>query len=168
MMALSRNEEAEKVLLAVRKALETQEVPAQIWRVDLTLAELYLKLKHNEAARAAISAAQTIIAEIAATITDEALHDRFQREALAQIPVMPAVSERQLARKAWAGLTAREREVALLVAQGKSNREIAETLVLNKRTVESYLDHIFLKLNFSSRVQLAGWVFERGGLTQNK
>jgi DNA-binding NarL/FixJ family response regulator len=55
----------------------------------------------------------------------------------------------------------------LLVAQGKTNREIAEALILNKRTVESYLDHIFLKLNFSSRVQLAAWVFERGGLVQN-
>ena len=55
-------------------------------------------------------------------------------------------------------LTRREREVAVLVADGLGNREIAERLLLSRRTVESHIEHIFAKLGLSSRTQLAGWV----------
>jgi predicted ATPase/DNA-binding CsgD family transcriptional regulator len=58
-------------------------------------------------------------------------------------------------------LTRREREIAGLVADGLGNREIAQRLFLSKRTVDSHLEHIFTKLGFSSRSQLAGWVLER-------
>ncbi|MGH3278991.1 MAG: LuxR C-terminal-related transcriptional regulator, partial [Trebonia sp.] len=59
-------------------------------------------------------------------------------------------------------LTRRENEVADLVAAGFANREIAERLFLSKRTVDSHLEHIFTKLGFSSRTQLASWVLENG------
>jgi non-specific serine/threonine protein kinase len=59
------------------------------------------------------------------------------------------------------GLSLREREVALLVARGLSNREIAETLVLTERTVESHLTHIFGKLGLRSRSQLTAWAIEQ-------
>jgi DNA-binding NarL/FixJ family response regulator len=55
-------------------------------------------------------------------------------------------------------LTRREREIAELVTQGLGNREIAERLVLAKRTVDSHIEHIFGKLGFTSRTQLAAWV----------
>jgi non-specific serine/threonine protein kinase len=55
-------------------------------------------------------------------------------------------------------LTRREKEIAGLVADGLGNREIAERLFLSKRTVDSHLEHIFTKLGFSSRTQLANWV----------
>jgi predicted ATPase/DNA-binding CsgD family transcriptional regulator len=55
-------------------------------------------------------------------------------------------------------LTKREREIAELVTQGLGNREIAERLVLAKRTVDSHIEHIFAKLGFTSRAQLAAWV----------
>jgi predicted ATPase/DNA-binding CsgD family transcriptional regulator len=54
-------------------------------------------------------------------------------------------------------LTRRELEIAGLVAQGLGNREIAERLVLSKRTIDAHIEHIFAKLDFSSRVQLAAW-----------
>jgi len=54
-------------------------------------------------------------------------------------------------------LTDREREVAALVARGSSNREIAGTLFLSERTVESHVQHILNKLGFRSRVQIAAW-----------
>jgi non-specific serine/threonine protein kinase len=60
------------------------------------------------------------------------------------------------------GLTRREREIADLVADGLGNREIAGRLYLSKRTVDSHIEHIFAKLSFSSRAQLAGWVREQG------
>jgi predicted ATPase/DNA-binding CsgD family transcriptional regulator len=55
-------------------------------------------------------------------------------------------------------LTRREKEIAALVAEGLGNREIAQRLFLSKRTVDSHIEHIFAKLGFSSRTQLAGWV----------
>jgi len=60
-----------------------------------------------------------------------------------------------------AGLTSREWEIAGLVAEGLSNREIAGQLVISKRTVDAHIEHIYGKLGVSSRVQLASWLRSR-------
>lgn len=62
----------------------------------------------------------------------------------------------------FGGLTAREREVARLVAQGKSNRALAEELVVGVSTVEAHITHILSKLGFSSRAQIAAWAVDKG------
>jgi pimeloyl-ACP methyl ester carboxylesterase len=59
-------------------------------------------------------------------------------------------------------LTPRQREVAALVAQGLSNREIADRLVITERSAESHVERIRLRLGFRSRAQVAAWV-ARGG-----
>ncbi|GAA4830454.1 LuxR family transcriptional regulator [Saccharopolyspora rosea] len=55
-------------------------------------------------------------------------------------------------------LTRRERQIAELVAQGNTNKEIAEGLVIAQRTVEGHVQNILTKLDFSSRAQIAGWI----------
>jgi predicted ATPase/DNA-binding CsgD family transcriptional regulator len=55
-------------------------------------------------------------------------------------------------------LTSRELEIAALVAEGLSNRQIAGRLVISKRTVDAHIEHIYGKLGVSSRVQLASWL----------
>lgn len=55
-------------------------------------------------------------------------------------------------------LTRREREVAELVAQGLTNREIAVKLFISERTAESHVEQIRGKLGFHSRAQIAAWV----------
>jgi len=62
----------------------------------------------------------------------------------------------------FGGLTAREREVAVLITQGKSNREIAEAMTIGVKTVETYVTRILNKLGFDSRVQIATWAVEKG------
>lgn len=57
-------------------------------------------------------------------------------------------------------LTRRERQIATLVYQGLSNREIAESLVISPRTAETHVENILSKLGFSSRTQIAAWVAE--------
>ena len=59
-------------------------------------------------------------------------------------------------------LTGREREVARLVAQGASNRQIAETLVIGERTAEAHVSNMLAKLGLTTRVQLAAWAVARG------
>src|SRR5581483_380170 len=54
-------------------------------------------------------------------------------------------------------LTPRQREVAALVAQGLSNRQIAERLVITERTAESHVERIRTRLGFRSRAQIAAW-----------
>jgi DNA-binding CsgD family transcriptional regulator len=54
-------------------------------------------------------------------------------------------------------LTARERGIAALVAEGLSNRAIAQTLVISPRTVDGHVEHILSKLGFVSRAQIASW-----------
>ena len=66
------------------------------------------------------------------------------------------------AKQNYGGLTRRELEVAGLIGSGKSNIEIAETLVLSKRTVESHVAHILTKLGFKNRPQIVRWAVENG------
>ena len=57
-------------------------------------------------------------------------------------------------------MTRRELEVALLIAEGKSNREIADAFVIAERTVEGHVSNILSKLGFRSRTQVSIWVME--------
>jgi DNA-binding CsgD family transcriptional regulator len=52
-------------------------------------------------------------------------------------------------------LSRREREIAMLVAAGRTSREVAEELVIGVRTVESHLTRIYDKLGIHSRTELA-------------
>jgi DNA-binding CsgD family transcriptional regulator/sugar lactone lactonase YvrE len=64
-------------------------------------------------------------------------------------------------RSAGAPLSKREREVAALVAEGLTNREIAARLFISERTAEGHVETIRNKLGFHSRVQIAAWVSAR-------
>ena len=59
-------------------------------------------------------------------------------------------------------LTPREREVASLLADGLSNRDIAAALVITETTAEVHVKHILSKLGFRSRSQAAVWATEHG------
>jgi DNA-binding NarL/FixJ family response regulator len=59
-------------------------------------------------------------------------------------------------------LTEREREVAALIAQGATNRAIAEALVISERTVERHVANMFAKPDLGSRTQIAALAVEEG------
>jgi DNA-binding NarL/FixJ family response regulator len=59
-------------------------------------------------------------------------------------------------------LTARETEVATLVARGLTNREIARTLVIAEGTAANHVHHILAKLGLASRQEIAAWATTNG------
>ncbi|MPY84442.1 MAG: hypothetical protein GEV00_14215 [Actinophytocola sp.] len=63
-----------------------------------------------------------------------------------------------LAGSAPGPLTRREREIAALVAQGLTNRQIAASAHISERTAENHVQHILTKLGFGNRAQIAAWV----------
>ncbi|ANS31867.1 transcriptional regulator, LuxR family (plasmid) [Rhodococcus opacus] len=62
-----------------------------------------------------------------------------------------------------AQLTTREKQVAELIAEGLTNRAIATRLTISPRTAQGHVEHILVKLGFTSRAQVAAWVVERKG-----
>lgn len=84
-----------------------------------------------------------------------------QSVAYAQNIPFHQLGERQAKGKAD-DLTEREREVARLIAEGKTNRQIANELVLSQRTVEKHAANILSKLGLTSRAQIVRWVMEKG------
>ena len=78
---------------------------------------------------------------------------KFPAEAIAQERRVPNADP----------LTGRQREIARFVADGLTNREIAERLTVSVRTVDSHVEQIRSKLEFHTRAQIAAWVVERYG-----
>jgi non-specific serine/threonine protein kinase len=58
-------------------------------------------------------------------------------------------------------LTPREHQVAELVAEGLTNRQIAARLVVSQRTAETHVENILAKLGFTTRTHLAAWIIEQ-------
>src|SRR5215467_2438848 len=77
--------------------------------------------------------------------------------ALSESPRAPPRPDRAPAGVSPAQLTHREQDVAELVARGMSNSQIAATLVISARTVETHVQHIMDKLGVSTRAQIAAW-----------
>jgi DNA-binding NarL/FixJ family response regulator len=125
----------------------------------VALGRLYLTQNRGVAAATEFENARRVIEGVAITVENESLRDAFRKEAMAQLP--QARSPHRRAIQTWGGLSPREREVAMLIAQGKNNSEIAETLVVGKRTVESHVSSIFSKLGFSNRAQIITWILAR-------
>ena len=78
------------------------------------------------------------------------------------LPHVRSLPPNRATKQAYGGLTAREREVTALIAQGKTNRAIAEQLVLSERTVEGHVTNILTKLGCTTRTQIATWAIEKG------
>ncbi|NEE04211.1 LuxR C-terminal-related transcriptional regulator [Phytoactinopolyspora halotolerans] len=66
----------------------------------------------------------------------------------------------------WDSLTPMERQVAVLVARGLTNPEVAQRLYVSRTTVKTHLGHIFTKLDISNRTQLAQLVIQSGHMPE--
>lgn len=154
LIALQRYDEAEERLrAALRIATERGLLPLR-WRSHGALGRLYAACGNDAVADEQHQSAWAIIEHLAATLPDAALRDEFLARAAALLPAARGGA----AQRDKSKLTGREREVATLVARGLSNRDIAATLSIGERTVETHVGHILGKLGFASRVEVAAWV----------
>jgi predicted ATPase/DNA-binding CsgD family transcriptional regulator len=162
LIALQRLGEAERDLQAAQAAAFKQGARAWLWRIHFMLGKLYQAQTRRSDAEAEFNAARSLITELTVSIQDQTLRENFLERAMKMIPGQHPISPRRAEKEEFGGLTAREREVAALIARGGSNREIAETLVVSERTVESHVTNILAKLGFSSRARIAVWAAEKG------
>ena len=150
------------VLLATGQARAAAAAAAEVLDAARTCAPLSAaraQLLCGRALAAAGERAEAIVALVAA----EAALDRFgaarwRDEAVRELRGL-GHRVRRLAPEAIVGglgpLTPREREIADLVADGRTNREVASQLVLSAKTIEAHLRNIYAKLGVRSRVELA-------------
>jgi DNA-binding CsgD family transcriptional regulator len=133
--ALGRYDEAEADLVRARAAAAEAGATGFVVEADCRLAELFQATGRNGRATTLATGAL----EAAERLGMKPWAERLRR--LRQSPL----------------LTAREREVAALVASGRTNAEIARELVVSERTAENHVQHILSKLGFSNRSQVAAW-----------
>jgi DNA-binding CsgD family transcriptional regulator len=164
--ALGRTGEAEAVLRAAGEAAREQGARPLLWRLHVALGAVLHTQGRRDDAEQAYAAARSVVEDLATTIPDEALREEFWRHAHACLPTSHRPSPRNPTKRAYGGLTAREREVVTLIARGLSNRQIAEALFVSERTVETHSSHIRDKLNCTSRAQVAAWAVVQGLLPE--
>lgn len=159
--ALGRPAEAAVLATATLASAQARGMRASCWRALADIATLAYRQGRRDQAEDARKQARTLAAELSATLADPALQAALLAGAEARMRAVPAATPRRAAKQAFDGLTAREREVAALIAQGRSNREIAAALVLSERTIAKHVENILSKLAFGSRAQIAAWAVER-------
>lgn len=148
LLAGGRAEAALPTLRAACRRWRELDAPYDAARVRLLLAGAYQALGDADAAARELDAAEVVFVRLGATLDAGGIAARRGRAALP------------------GGLTGREAEVLALVAAGRSNREIAASLVLSPKTVARHLSNIFAKLGVSSRTQAAAYAFEHGLATE--
>jgi DNA-binding NarL/FixJ family response regulator len=158
--ALDRLDDAEATLHSAHELAASCSLTSVTWRLRAELAAVLDARGRMPEAEAARAEALAIVEYLAQNLTDPGLTESFLAGARRVLGF--EAPSRRLLRRGPGGLTAREQEVAGLIAQGHSNRAMAESLVLSERTVEDHVSGILRKLGFSSRAQIATWATQQG------
>jgi DNA-binding NarL/FixJ family response regulator len=156
--ALGHCDEADATLRAALDGAIQRGIRPLVWRVYLALARVDQSAGRAIEARQAIDCARQVLNELAHSLNDpderEAFLNRAEQRLSGRTDIrMPSPTT---------ALTRRERDVALLVTRGLSNREIAGELFVGERTVETHVGNILGKLGFTSRAQIAAWAVTSG------
>jgi len=127
---------------------------------ELRLAEALILTGERDGARELIGRAHVRAAALGA---GPLLQDLERLAVRARIPLAGVAAS---AGDPGSGLTAREREVLALLAQGRTNREIGESLFISPKTASVHVSNLLMKLGVANRTEAASRARERGLLTQ--
>lgn len=162
LLILGQTDQAIVALEEAQRGAQERNARPILWTIQRALGQAYQACRRPDSAQQALAAARQCIEQLARSIDHTLLQEQFLQTALASLPKVEPLRPTAAAKRAFGGLTAREREVAALVAQGKTSREIAESLVISERTAEVHVSNILSKLGFTARAQIAAWVVEKG------
>jgi DNA-binding CsgD family transcriptional regulator len=143
-LVLAASGSIEEGIASVEQALRLQQVrpaPLERARTLLALGELQRRAKQLRAARETLREALASFESLGSPVWAERAREELGR-----------VGGRTPSRD---GLTPTERRVAELVAEGRSNKEVAAALVVSPKTIDGHLSNIYAKLGIHSRTQLA-------------
>jgi predicted ATPase/DNA-binding CsgD family transcriptional regulator len=149
-VAAARGLAAESMRLYAAVAANSPANAAILWSPEKIEYERYFGLARARLSRADFEAEQ---ARGRALSLEKAIEYALQLPLSMARPAQADPAAAQL-------LTEREREAAILIARGLSNGEIADQLVLSKRTVEKHIANILSKLGFTQRAQIVRWAIE--------
>jgi DNA-binding CsgD family transcriptional regulator/tetratricopeptide (TPR) repeat protein len=158
---VGRLDEADAGYLDARRIAAEVGPRAVLWRVAGSRSDLW----HNQnpaLANAEANLARAEISALATMLDDDAGRASFLEAREVQRWVRPAGRRRTAGTVEAGGLTVRERGVAIEVARGLSNKEIAHSLGISEKTVEMHVGSCLGKLDYVSRTQLATWVVSQG------
>jgi DNA-binding NarL/FixJ family response regulator len=149
--------EAHAALSWAEEAARKLGLPLELTFTQLAKAQLALA----QGGRGAVAQARNLFEQ--ALVQFQKL--RMSEQALAmqaRLEQLPERSSSRTARSYPAGLSSREVEVLRLVAKGKSNRQIAEQLVLSEKTVANHLARIFARTGTDNRAAAAAFAIRAG------
>jgi non-specific serine/threonine protein kinase len=163
MRALGRLDEAAATLATATDLARACDLSSLTWRLQADYAAVLDQLGRTAQAGEARAEATAIVVALADELTDTGLGEGFLAAARRVHGIEAPKRRPPRPRRGPGGLTARELEIARLIAQGDTNRAMAESLVLSERTVEDHVGRILKKLGFSSRAQIAAWAARQAG-----
>lgn len=162
-LALRRYATAQTALHSAREAAQALSLKPLLWRILVAQGRTARAQGREEEAEIFVAGGRSILDELMADLaSSDPTLPPYLNQGWDDKLRSRSTTARSLTKNQYEGLTSRERDVAGLIAQGRSNKEIAETLVLSNRTVEAHIGNILAKLNFSSRAQIAVWAVEKG------
>jgi DNA-binding CsgD family transcriptional regulator len=144
LLASTRPDEALPTLSGACRAWRDLHAPYDCARVRMLLAEAYRALGDADGAELELTAAAEVFDRLGAAPDAAAVAE------LRGVPALPG------------GLTGREAEVLVSLAAGRTNAEIADELVISRKTVARHLSNIFTKLDVSTRTAAGAWAHRHG------
>jgi DNA-binding CsgD family transcriptional regulator len=143
-----------ELLQSAAEQLEAIPFPPQAAKIRRRLAGAFLEVGDRDSAMRELRKAHDVFARIGATTELDGTREEMRELGLRPPPKTVTTGA--------AGLTGREIEIARMVANRKSNKEIGGALQISARTVSTHLSNIFLKLSLGSRGELADFVRQNG------